>query len=166
MEAGFQHGYLTVVGRSDPPANKHNQSLWDTKCTCGRVKPMRTDHIQRLFSCGCMRDELAAKSNTKHGHASKYVSTPEYSAWLEMRARCGNPNNQRYRRYGGRGIAVCVEWEDSFEAFFSHIGPRPTQPENKREYSLDRIDPDGDYRPGNVRWATAVVQANNRSRKR
>lgn len=165
MESGFTHGYLTVLNRSEPPINKHGQSLWDTQCICGVVKPMRTDHIQRLQSCGCKRDELSAKANRTHGCASNYVCTPEYKAWQEMKGRCSNQNNKRYHRYGGRGIMVCAAWLNDFQAFYDHIGPRPKQPQGRRLYSLDRIDPDGNYEPGNVRWATAKVQANNKGSK-
>ena len=73
-----------------------------------------------------------------------------------MRARCGNLKAPRYPAYGGRGIAVCDEWMTSFEAFYEHVGPRP------EGMSLDRINNDGNYEPGNVRWADAKQQANNR----
>ena len=162
MEIGFTHGYLTVLKRSDPPRNKHNQALYDVQCICGRIKPMRTDHIRRLLSCGCKRDELAGKSNQKHGHYKNNTYSPEYKAWQEMKNRCYNPNNKRYHRYGGRGIKVCDEWKNDFMSFFNHIGPRPPQPPNKRLWYLDRIDNNKDYMPGNVRWATATQQANNK----
>jgi len=84
--------------------------------------------------------------------------TPEYQAWQNMRARCMNAAHPKYARYGGRGITVCPEW-DSFPAFFDHIGPRPSA-----DHSLDRIDNERGYEPGNVRWATRREQQLNRSR--
>ena len=70
-----------------------------------------------------------------------------------MKYRCTNPNSHKYPRYGGRGITVCDEWLESFQAFYDHIGDAPTP-----KHSLDRIDNDGNYEPGNVRWATPHQQ--------
>jgi hypothetical protein len=81
----------------------------------------------------------------------------ERKAWSEMRQRCNNPNNDKFHHYGGRGIKVCAQWNESFHAFFSHVGFKPSP-----KHSLDRIDPDGDYEPGNVRWATQLEQARNK----
>lgn len=74
-----------------------------------------------------------------------------------MIKRCTNQNSKDYVNYGGRGITVCDEWTDSFEAFYAHVGPVPSL-----DHSIDRIDNDGNYEPGNVRWASADVQVNNR----
>jgi hypothetical protein len=94
-----------------------------------------------------------------HGHARNRTQTPEYRAWQKMKLRCSNPNEQNYRYYGGRGIRVAAEWENDFEAFLAYIGDRPSA-----SHSLDRIDCDGDYRPGNVRWATRQEQTRNTRR--
>lgn len=84
-------------------------------------------------------------------------NAPEWRTWAHMKERCLNPNNHAYARYGGRGITIYRPWVDSFEAFFAHVGPKPGP-----EYSLDRIDNDGNYEPGNVRWATPREQGANR----
>lgn len=82
------------------------------------------------------------------------ASSPERRAWLAARARCTNPQHPGYPQYGGRGITMCTEWLSDFAAFFSYIGPRPSN-----AYSLDRFpDPCGPYAPGNVRWATRSQQ--------
>ena len=83
-------------------------------------------------------------------------NTPEYRTWAGMKNRCLNPNNPRYKSYGGRGISVCSEWIESFSAFLSHVGLKPSP-----LHSIDRINNDGNYEPGNVRWATAKEQARN-----
>lgn len=84
------------------------------------------------------------------------MTTPEYQAWHNAKNRTTNPNVPVWPNYGGRGITMCDEWLNSFEAFFEHIGPKPGP-----GYSLDRIDNDGNYEPGNVRWATRTDQNRN-----
>jgi hypothetical protein len=86
---------------------------------------------------------------------------PERTIWNSMKARCGNPRNAAFSRYGGRGISVCARWRDSFECFLADMGARPSP-----QHSLDRIDVDGNYEPGNVRWATCVEQARNKRSSR
>jgi len=93
----------------------------------------------------------------RHGMRRADDTAPEYSAWHGMRQRCENPNATSYEHYGGRGIRLCEEWRRSFEAFFECVGPRPSA-----RHSLDRIDVDGHYEPGNVRWATIEEQNRNK----
>lgn len=81
-----------------------------------------------------------------------------------MRRRCLNPNYKDYKGYGGRGITVCEEWKNSFQAYYDYVSKLPHYGE--KGYSLDRIDNDGNYEPGNVRWATAKEQANNRRKRK
>jgi hypothetical protein len=84
----------------------------------------------------------------------------EYGVWRAMRDRCNRPNNKKYSDYGGRGIGVCKEWNKSFEAFYAHLGPRPS-----KDHSIERMDNDGNYEPGNVKWATRSEQMKNRRGK-
>lgn len=96
--------------------------------------------------------------NYRHGHKVAIGATPEYLAWLNMRARCYYPKHNRFHLYGKIGIKVCARWLANFQDFFTDVGVRPTA-----EHSLDRFpDKNGDYEPGNVRWATPTEQSNNR----
>jgi hypothetical protein len=85
------------------------------------------------------------------------TGTPEYKAWQSMKDRCHNPDAVQYDNYGGRGIQVCNEWMISFQAFYRAMGSRPGH-----GYSVDRIDVNGNYEPGNCRWATSEEQGNNK----
>jgi hypothetical protein len=91
-------------------------------------------------------------SRIKHGQ--RY--TPEYGIWRSMKCRCENPNDKKYYLYGGRGVSVAPSWRNDFTAFIRDIGPRPS-----RKHSIDRIDTNGNYEPGNVRWATITQQNRN-----
>lgn len=89
-----------------------------------------------------------------HGHSVRYQETPTYRSWRMMRTRCQNPNYDGFHDYGGRGITVCPEW-NAFEGFLADMGERP------EGTTLDRIDVDGNYEPGNCRWATVSEQNRN-----
>jgi len=132
-------------------------SAWLCKCDCGKEKIMRSYSLRKMgiISCGCYSAELARKRKFIHG----YQGTPEFRAWCAMKSRCTNSNLPKWERYGGRGIKVAKEWQTDFMAFYNHIGKRPSP-----THSLDRINNDGNYEPGNVRWATKSEQAFNRCR--
>lgn len=107
-------------------------------------------------SCWCLQRDVA----TKHGHTKGGQRTVEYRTWASMKRRCINPRSTNYPGYGGRGIQVCDQWMNSFECFLSNMGIRPS-----KGHSIDRINNEGNYEPGNCRWATASEQQRNKRRK-
>ena len=101
--------------------------------------------------------QVARETMTTHGMSY----SPEYETWKRLKQRCGNKNNTSYKNYGGRGIAVCDKWKNSFEYFFKDMGKRPTN-----KYTLDRINNDLGYFKKNCRWATRSQQNRNHRRNR
>jgi hypothetical protein len=163
--SGKRFGRLTVVRRipgSAPGAGSRVRARWLCRCECGGSIKTRTNNLTvgDTKSCGCLLAEVQATNgyrNVKHGGSG----TLAYWAWWAMIKRCHNPNSKSFKHYGARGIRVCSRWRSSFEDFIKDVGPRPPG------RTLDRINNDGDYEPGNVRWATAREQVlNSRPRTR
>lgn len=159
---GSQFGRWTVKNLFGKGANQN--AKWLCRCECGTIKPVDSIHLRYGLSksCGCLRHELLIERLSKHNHTANGKWSPEYRAWHEMLQRCYNPNRRKWLDYGGRGIKVCARWQKSFLAFLAYVGQRPSP-----RHSLDRYpDNDGDYRRGNVRWATPKQQSNNRRKRR
>jgi hypothetical protein len=138
--------------------NKGNVQ-WMFACDCGimfsaNIRSAVSGHTK---SCGCLHREVMVTRNTKHGLSKKHRRS--YRTWKDMRSRCLTPTDSDYHNYGGRGISICKEWDD-FSAFVSDMGDRP------KGMTLDRIDTNGNYDPGNCRWADATTQANNKRTNR
>ncbi|MBT2750019.1 MULTISPECIES: hypothetical protein [unclassified Lysobacter] len=149
MNIGDQYGRWQIVrGR----LGTHVRA----QCQCGTVKDVQVGHLQsgRSRSCGCLRAEQLSARRLRHGASG----TLEYRLWRKMKERCSNPNAPGYRNWGGRGIRVCDRWQASFEAFLRDMGMCPSG------YSLDRIDNERGYEPGNCRWASHQQQCNNQRR--
>jgi len=157
---GVVYGKLTVMSESAPhyTLGGNKKRIISCKCDCGEVKDLTMVDVfaGRIVSCGCHSKEMASirakKRNTTHGA----YNTVEHSAWSSMLKRCTNPNHKHYKHYGGRGISVCDRWKISFNNFLADMGERPS-----KEYSLDRIDVDGNYSPDTCRWATNIEQQRN-----
>lgn len=159
-EAGKRYGRLVVIVRA---ASVSGYARWLCKCDCGRSHIARASNLRggHTRSCGCLQADSRATRATKHGHARGGHKSILYRTWMNMISRCERASDGRkFHRYGGRGVVVCELWRRSFDAFAEHIatlGPRPPRT------SLDRINNDGNYEPGNVRWATQSEQCRNSS---
>jgi hypothetical protein len=128
--------------------------MWSCLCDCGAQKVIDLQSMKSgaTRSCGCHNSKVTAKRNFKHGQADG----PEHLTWVRMWQRCTNERNPHYAEYKDR--APPPEWRD-FPTFYADVGPRPTP-----QHSLDRIDNEKPYGPGNCRWATAETQAGNTRR--
>ena len=146
--AGRTCGQMTVI--------RHlGGRKWLCRCECGTEKSADGDKLRsgHTRSCGCLMRKTTAARSTKHG----LYGTPEYVVWGGMVARCTNPRHRHYYRYGGRGIEVCERWRD-FANFLADMGARPTP-----KHTIDRLDGDRGYEPGNCAWVTWREQRLNRN---
>lgn len=154
---GKRFGRLLVLGESHH--NKWRSLYWKCQCDCGNICTTPGWNLKdgSMRSCGCLRIELNKTTHRTHGYAKRDgIPTRTYKSWLSAKSRCTNKNGKRYYDYGGRGISMCERWRNSFENFLSDMGECPVG------LTLDRINNDGNYEPGNCRWATYKQQANNR----
>lgn len=153
---GEKFGNLTIIADGGYDwAYGQRVKMVICKCDCGKeIRNILTRILQNgVKSCGCFRKNRM----TKHGHRFH----PLYIKWLGMKRRCYNPNDSRYYRYGGRGIIVCDEWKNDFNAFYEW---GINAPNYGIKDELDRTNNDGNYEPSNCRWATRIEQLRNTSR--
>lgn len=155
---GQTFGLLKVVERAEDyvqPNGRHRPG-WKCQCECGKTAMVLGENLTsgRSRSCGCYQKEYMSAHKSTH----RETNTKLYGVWCSMKSRCYNPNVKYFKDYGGRGITVCQEWRESYESFrdwaLSHG--------YKDGLSIDRIENDSGYSPGNCRWVTRAVQSNNR----
>jgi hypothetical protein len=152
---GQRFGRLTVIRREE---NRGRKAMWFCQCDCGTTKAIDGEALRYglTSSCGCFRAETTRARSLTHGASVGYKMSREYHAWSHAKGRCFNPTDAKYAQYGGRGITMCPAWAADFAVFLRDVGLCPDG------MTLDRIDVDGNYEPGNVRWASDDEQRNNK----
>lgn len=156
---GNSYGRLKVLSYSHRNP-KNRMAHYVCECSCGKSKVVSHGNLRsgHTTSCGCFAREKASVTSKTHGMSK----TKEFKALAHIKDRCNNPNSQDYSSYGGKGLIVDPSFMESFENFYNHIGPAPTDV----KVSVDRIDRNLGYIIGNIRWATDSQQAQNKGKQR
>lgn len=165
IQCGEVFERLEVIGPADPRMRKDGKGKIyrvSCRCFCGEETIVDEDKLRsgNTKSCGCLSREIGSRWEGMHGHRSRAQYSRTYNSWSGMKQRCTNPKTKEFRYYGARGITVCERWMNSFENFLADMGDAPPG------LSLDRIESNGNYEPGNCRWADWDTQERNRRSNR
>ena len=154
---GKRFGRLVVLEIIQASRARKTPHQFVCQCDCGKQTTTRSDLVRNGFtkSCGCYRRQASSENHRTHGEASHGNESVEWKAWKSMKGRTNPNDKQNFKNYAGRGITVCGEWLASFDKFLEDMGRCPDG------FTIDRIDNDKGYFPGNCRWATQEQQMNN-----
>ena len=159
---GKRFGRLYVIKRDKDFVQEsgRKRAAWLCECDCGTIKSVLGDNLKsgKVVTCGCYARENTSKNNSTHHESKSHL----YAVWCGMKARCNNQNNTYYSRYGGRGISVCDEWQNNYNAFRDWMLDNGYS-DSGHDKTIDRINNDLGYSPDNCRVVDAKSQANNRS---
>ena len=155
---GQRFGRWLVIKKAEPLMLQSKQSHWLCRCDCGIERVCQATSLRngRSQSCGCRAAELAADRFRTHGDTVNRKDSKEWRAWKDAKARCHNTKHHWFKGYGAKGVTMCPAWRTDYPAFLRDMGRAPTP-----DHSLDRINPAGNYEPGNCRWATRQEQRQN-----
>lgn len=151
-----RYGRLIAISRAPSIGRR---TAWLFICDCGTEKIIRVENVRNgdARSCGCLRNEVTAKRSTTHGHRIGRKTSRTLKSYEHAKGRCFNKSDPKYPHYGERGITMCDEWANSFEAFLKYMGECPSGK------TLGRINVNKGYEPGNCRWETSFQQARSRT---
>lgn len=158
--SGTRFGRLVALRPTD--ARKDRKVVWECICDCGATFLISSHQLctGNMRSCGCLhrdvRPEVMRKASTTHGFAVHGKEAPAYHSWRSAKRRCFCKSDPAFKNYGGRGITMCDRWRLSFDNFLADMGHRAA------DLTLERINNDGNYEPGNCRWATRTEQSKNK----